>query len=58
MKVRFEAKLTAVSANGRGLTFSMAAYDAVGHIGEGTHERVVVDREQFQSRAQTRGGQG
>ena len=58
MKVRFEAKLTAVSANGRGLTFSVAAYDEVGTIGEGTHERVVVDREKFQSRAQTRGGQG
>ena len=58
MKVRFEAKLTAVSANGRGLTFSVAAYDEVGPIGEGTHERVVVDREKFQSRAQTRGGQG
>ena len=55
MKVRFEAKLTAVSANGRGLTFAVAAYDEAGPIGEGTHERVVVDREKFQSRAQTRG---
>ncbi|WP_301966191.1 ADP-ribosylglycohydrolase family protein [uncultured Desulfovibrio sp.] len=58
MKVRFEAKLTAVSANGRGLTFAVAAYDESGPIGEGIHERVVVDREKFQSRAQTRGGQG
>ena len=44
MKVRFEAKLTAVSANGRGLTFAVTAYDEAGPIGEGTHERVVVDR--------------
>ena len=58
MKVRFEAKLTAVSANGRGLTFAVAAYDEAGPIGEGTHERVVVDREKFQSRAQTRATQG
>lgn len=58
MKVRFEAKLTAVSANGRGLTFTVTAYDEVGPIGEGTHERVVVDREKFQSRAQTRATQG
>ena len=58
MKVRFEAKLTAVSANGRGLTFAVTAHDEAGPIGEGTHERVVVDREKFQSRAQSRGGQG
>ena len=58
MKVRFEAKLAAVSTNGRGLTFAVAAYDEVGPIGEGTHERVVVDREKFQSRAQTRATQG
>lgn len=57
MKVRFEAKLTAVSANGRGLTFTVAAYDEAGPIGEGSHERVVVDREKFQSRAQAKGGQ-
>lgn len=57
MKVRFEAKLTAVSANGRGLTFAVAAYDEAGPIGEGSHERVVVDREKFQSRAQAKGGQ-
>ena len=58
MKVRFEAKLTAVSANGRGLTFTVTAYDEVGPIGEGTHERVVVDRDKFQSRAQPRAAQG
>lgn len=58
MKVRFEAKLTAVSANGRGLTFAVTAHDEAGPIGEGTHERVVVDKEKFQSRAQSRGGQG
>lgn len=57
MKVRFEAKLTAVSANGRGLTFAVAAYDEAGPIGEGSHERVVVDRKKFQSRAQAKGGQ-
>ena len=57
MKVRFEAKLTTVSANGRGLTFAVAAYDEAGPIGEGSHERVVVDREKFQSRAQAKGGQ-
>lgn len=55
MKVRFEATLTAVSANGRGLTFRVVAHDEAGCIGEGTHERVVVDREKFQARADAKG---
>ena len=58
MKGRFAARLTAVSANGRGLTFAVSAHDETGPIGEGVHERVVVDRERFQSRAQARGGRG
>ena len=55
MKVRFCAELTAVSANGKGLSFRVAAYDEAGLIGEGTHERVVVDREKFESRARAKG---
>lgn len=55
MKVRFSAELTAVSANGKGLSFKVVAYDEAGLIGEGTHERVVVDREKFESRARAKG---
>ena len=55
MKVRFCAELTAVSANGKGLSFKVAAYDEAGLIGEGTHERVVVDREKFESRTRAKG---
>ena len=55
MRVRFAAELTAVSANGKGLSFKVAAYDEAGLIGEGTHERVVVDREKFESRARAKG---
>lgn len=54
MKVRFEARLTGVSANGRGLRFEVAAFDEAGPVGEGSHERVVVDREKFQARAEAR----
>lgn len=54
MKVRFEARLTGVSANGRGLRFEVEAFDGAGLIGEGSHERVVVDREKFQARAEAR----
>lgn len=39
MKVRFVTELTAVSPNGKGLTFNVAAYDETGLIGEGVHER-------------------
>lgn len=50
MKVRFTAELTAVSANGKGLSFKVAAHDEAGLIGEGTHERVVINKEKFESR--------
>lgn len=55
MKVRFTAELTAVSPNGKGLTFKVEAHDEAGLIGEGLHERVVVHKEKFESRTQARG---
>jgi Predicted thioesterase len=55
MKVRFTAELTAVSANGKGLSFKVAAHDEAGLIGEGTHERVVVNREKFEARTRAKG---
>jgi fluoroacetyl-CoA thioesterase len=33
--------------DGRRLSFSIAAYDGVDKISEGTHERVVIDRARF-----------
>ena len=54
MKVTFTAELTAVSANGKGLTFKVSAHDEAGLIGEGVHERVVVNREKFESRTRDR----
>ena len=50
MKVRFVTELAAISPNGKGLTFNVAAYDEAGLIGEGVHERVVVNKEKFESR--------
>lgn len=55
MKVRFTAELTAVSPNGKGLSFKVAAHDEAGLIGEGTHERVVVHQEKFESRTRAKG---
>ena len=54
MKVRCTAELIAVAPNGRGLTFRVEAHDEAGMIGEGVHERVVVNRASFQNRAQGR----
>ena len=48
--MRFTAEVTAVSPNGKGLSFKVAAYDETGLIGEGTHERVVVNKDKFEGR--------
>ncbi|MCB6366099.1 thioesterase [Intestinibacillus massiliensis] len=56
MKVRFETELTAVSPNGKMLTFRVAAYDEAGLIGQGTHERAVVSLGRFEQKAQDKLG--
>lgn len=50
MQVRFETELTEISPNGRALTFKIAAYDEAGLIGEGTHQRAIVNRERFEQK--------
>lgn len=53
-RVRAEAMVSAV--DGRKISFEIRACDSSGTIlGEGTHERVVVDREQFIWKAAMRG---
>lgn len=54
MTVRFESELTHISENGRGLTFRVAAYDEGGLIGEGQHERVVVQKQRFEERTRNK----
>lgn len=46
--VRASAKVIAVS--GRTVTFAVEAHDGVELIGEGTHTRVLVDRDRFSLR--------
>ncbi len=53
MDIRVETELTEV--NGKKLTFHVAAYDDAGLIGEGTHERVIVDKERFEQKAKSKG---
>lgn len=45
MKVRCESELIAI--DGRALTFSVKAYDEAGLIGEGEHQRFIVDSDKF-----------
>ncbi len=50
MTVRCESTLTAIE--GKRLTFTVAAYDACGLIGQGEHQRCIVQGERFMARAQ------
>lgn len=49
MKVWCETVLT--EADGRKLTFSVTAFDEAGKIGEGIHERFIIEEAKFQSKA-------
>jgi fluoroacetyl-CoA thioesterase len=50
--VGFEVKATAelVEVQGRHLTFHVEAHDGVELVGEGTHERVIIDVQRFAER--------
>ncbi len=52
-RVRAEAVVTAVE--GQTIRFDVRASDSAATIGEGSHERVVVNREDFVWRAASRG---
>ena len=49
MDVRAEAEVTAVEGNI--ITFTIAAYDEAGKIGEGTHKRAMVPVQKFLDKA-------
>ena len=49
MKVWCDSVLTEV--DGRKLTFSITAFDESGKIGEGFHERFIIEEAKFQSKA-------
>lgn len=52
MKVTCESTLTEV--DGRRLVFNVTAYDAAGKIGEGSHERFIIQEEKFQKKADSK----
>ena len=49
LKVWCESKLTQM--DGRKLVFSVKVYDEAGPIGEGTHERFIIDNDRFMKKA-------
>lgn len=53
MTVTCESEL--IEADGRRLVFKVAAFDEVGMIGEGTHERFIVNNEKFQNKTNQKG---
>lgn len=52
-RVWCESELTDVDR--RRLVFSVKAYDEAGPIGEGTHERFVIDTEKFMEKLKAKG---
>ena len=47
MKVTATAEVTAVSENGKMVTFKIAAFDEEGPIGEGVHTRAIISNDRF-----------
>ena len=52
--VTVEVEVTAISENQKMIDFKMVAYDEYGEIGNGTHQRAVVDAERFTSKCYAR----
>lgn len=51
MKVTVDTELVEISANGKILTFEVEASDECGSIGKGTHQRAIVDKARFETKA-------
>ena len=52
MEVTCETKL--VEVDRKRLIFEIKAYDAAGGIGEGVHERFIIDNEKFMAKAEAK----
>ena len=52
--MNFACESELVEIDGRKLTFKIDVYDEQSHIGEGTHERFIVDNERFLEKADSK----
>lgn len=50
MKVRVETEVIEVAAGGKLITFKAAVFDEKEQVGEGTHQRAIVDKARFESK--------
>ena len=56
MEVRIETELVELAPNGKVMTFRVTCNDEAGLIGEGTHQRAVVDTARFEAKAEAKKG--
>ena len=54
MTVTVRAEVTEISTNGKVIEFHVSATDETGPIGEGTHQRAVVDMERFLAKCEAK----
>jgi len=47
MEVTVEVEITAISENGKMIDFDMKAWDEIGEIGNGHHQRAIIDNQRF-----------
>ena len=57
MRVTVRAEVLNVSANGKMVDFKVSAWDEVGPIGEGKHQRAVVDLARFLAKCEAKRGE-
>ncbi len=50
MEVTVKVTVTDISANGKIIDFDMEAWDEVGPIGTGKHQRAIIDAERFMNK--------
>ena len=49
--MKFRAAVKTISVDGRKIVLEVAAFDERGQIGNGIHERFIVDKNKFQAKA-------
>ena len=49
--MKFSAEVEIIEVDGRKIIFEVTAFDEIGEIGHGKHERFIVNREKFQNKA-------
>ena len=54
MTVTVKAEVAEISANGKMVDFKVTATDETGPIGEGTHQRAVIDTERFLAKCEAK----